>query len=172
MIHTRAFDLSLSKWGVGLPIPYRIIEGFNDGGVELLADSFIDRKEACRDCFFHCAINLLMEDTKAMFDFIADYSVDDHRLYLCAGWRAKGGNLGLNELIEIHIIPVLVLSLVAIDVRLALGMCYGFCICKIFVKLDFQHSTLEHREGSWLVHIRRPCSSLVSGTARSFLNAD
>lgn len=71
--------------------------------------------------------------------------VDDHRLYLDAGWHAKCSDLGWNDLTDIRIVPVLLVCLVVIGVELALVLREGFNHPKLLVQLDFRHSTLDRR---------------------------
>lgn len=104
MIATRAFEVSLGEWRVRLYIPYRFLDGFNDGGVELLADGFVAPKEACRECVLDRGIDLLAEGREEVVGVIVDFFVDDHRLYLGAGQPAKGIDKGLDDLTDIRIL--------------------------------------------------------------------
>lgn len=49
---------------VGFPIPYRILDWFSNGSIELLTDDFDIMKEACRKFVFDCRINLVEQDRK------------------------------------------------------------------------------------------------------------
>lgn len=109
-----------------MPIPYRILNGISHGGVALLADGLVVSKEACFECFFVRGLDLLAVDSEDVEGMVVYYSVDDHRLYLGAGSDAKCGDLGLGELMDIRVVPMLLVSLVVIDVGLILSVRWGF----------------------------------------------
>lgn len=71
-------------------------------------------------------------------------TIDKSRL----GLHAKYGDLDLKELTDICIVPVLVVGLVVVDVRLALGIGGTLCFCNLLVEPDFRCSTLERHGGS------------------------
>lgn len=78
-----------------------------------------------------------------MVGVVVDGFVIDHRLYLRTGRHLKCSDLGLEELMSIIIVPMLLVSLVVIDVRLNLGMGCSFCFHNLLVGLYFQLSTVE-----------------------------
>lgn len=56
-----------------MPIPYCILDGFKDGGVELIADCFVVPKETCREYVFDRGIILLAEHKKDEVGVVVDY---------------------------------------------------------------------------------------------------
>lgn len=79
-----------------MPIPFRILDDFTDDGFQLLADFFVVLKEAWRESVSDCGVDLLAEDREEVVVVVVDYVFDYHRLYLGAGWHAKGCDLVLN----------------------------------------------------------------------------
>lgn len=47
----------LAKGEIGFPTPYRILDGFNDGRLELLLEGFVVPKETCCKCIFNRSID-------------------------------------------------------------------------------------------------------------------
>lgn len=142
MIPTRAFFVSLANRGFDLPIPYRTLECFNDGGVELLTDGFVVPKEACGECIFHHSIDVLRENREEVVGEVVDFFVEYHKLYLGAGSHSKCSDLGLNELTDIRIVHALLNGLVAIGFTLALRLDGGLCFRNLLFALDFRRSVL------------------------------
>lgn len=63
---------SSSNGGVGLPTPYRILEGFINGVAELLADSFFITEDACCRCASDRTIDLLAQDEEEVVGMVVD----------------------------------------------------------------------------------------------------
>lgn len=85
---------------VGLPILYRILDGYKNSGLELLTDGFVVLKEASRELVFNCAISWLAENREEVNGMTVECFFDDHRLYLSAGWHPKSSDLSLNKLTD------------------------------------------------------------------------
>lgn len=96
---------------------------------------------------------------------VVDYFVDDHRLYLGVGRPVKCADLLWDELTDIRIVFVLLVSQIMIDVGSAMGMGSSFGFHNILIELDFRRSTLERHRESQLVDIRRRIASSLSDTA-------
>lgn len=82
---------------------------------------------------------------KELVAVVVDYFIEDHGLYLGAGWQDKYSSLGLNELSDFCFVPVPIVGLVFIDVGFALGMGGGFGFRNFLCEFDFRRSTGEHR---------------------------
>lgn len=80
-----------------------------------------------------------------MAGIVVDYFVEDHLLYLSAGLHAKGGDFGLDELMDIRILSLLLVGQVVIDFRLAPRIGGGFCFSNLVVELYFRSCLLECR---------------------------
>lgn len=63
---------------VGLPVPHRILEGFKDGDLNLLADGLVVSKEVCQQCVSDRGTDLFTEDMEKIVAVKVDYFVDDH----------------------------------------------------------------------------------------------
>lgn len=104
-----------------------------------------------------------------MVGVIVDDFVDDHPLKIGLGQHTKGSDFGLNKLTDIRIVSVLLVSMIFIGVRMALGIGCSFYFRHLLVELDFQHGMLERRGGSWEVDIRRGVGVFSVGPYRGSL---
>lgn len=128
-----------------MPIPYRVLDSPNNSGVELLANGFIVSKKDCCECIFDPFIDLIMEDREEIVDVVVDYFVEGHRLPLSEDRHGNCGDFGLDELMDIGIVSVLLVSEVDINVVLALKMVGCFRFHNSLVELNFRRNTLERR---------------------------
>lgn len=80
-----------------------------------------------------------------MVALVVDYFVEEHQLYLGASQHAKCGDLGLGELMDIGIVPVLVVVQFVTDFELSLGMVDGLGFQNLLFELDFRGGKLERR---------------------------
>lgn len=132
-----------------LPVPYRVLDGFSADGVELHTDWFVISKEACRESDFDCSVDLLLWYWEDVIGVVVDDFVHERRPKLGCGRHLNCGDFGLKELTDICIVPVLPVSLVVINVELALGMSGTFYFRNLLVELYFRPSTLDLRGWSW-----------------------
>lgn len=73
---------------------------------------------------------------------VVDGFTDHYELNLGSRAHARRSNLGLSELVNICIVPLLVVGLLVIDAGLTLGIGEGSRFPNLFVELDFRQITL------------------------------
>lgn len=155
-----------------MPIPCRILHVLDDGGTELLEDSFVVPQEACRKFIFGRVIDLLAEDREEVAGVVVDYFVNDDGLYFSAGCYTKCGDLGLNEMTDIRIVAVLLVSLVdtgtglALDLAMALASAF---LSSISIPNEVLWSVMKCP--AWSIFVVSRASSL-SSTVEGLLSGD
>lgn len=87
----------------------------------------------------------LAEDREEVVGLVVDYFGDSHGLYLGAGRHTECGDLRLNEVTYIRIVPVIFAGHVVIFLGLALGWNSIFRSRHLLVESDFRCSSLECR---------------------------
>lgn len=103
---------------------------------------------------------------------VVDDFFDDHRVYLNAGQHAKCDDFYLDELMDIHIAPVLLVGHGFIDVRLVFRLSSGFGFCYVIVERDFRHRTWSVVEGPARSMLVVEWTFSVSGNVGAVLNKE
>lgn len=89
-----------------------------------------------------------------MFAVIVESFVEDHQLYLSAGWCAKRAGFIFNELTDIRTIQELFVTLFVTGAGLVSGLDSGPGFCDLLVEFDFWRDTMELRCMYWIVSCR------------------